>query len=117
MLRENEGRTALLELSFAFMGVLKLLGLETRMFRRWGISPKHMRRVGAMEAAGAVLVAKPETRLIGAAGLTAISALMLAVELRNRETELILPRLVLTVLAGAVTVAARNDRSTQLPQA
>ncbi len=44
MLRENEGRTALLELSFAFMGVLKLLGLETRMFRRWGMSP---RRCGA----------------------------------------------------------------------
>ena len=55
MVRENEGRTALLELSFAFMGVLKLLGLETRLFRRWGMSPRAMRRIGMIETAGAML--------------------------------------------------------------
>jgi hypothetical protein len=110
MVRENEGRTALLELSFAFMGVLKLLGLETRLFRRWGMSPKSMRRIGLIETAGAILVAKPETRPIGAAGLAAISALLLAVELRNRETELVLPRLVLTGLAVRTALGARNAR-------
>ena len=111
MIRENEGRTALLEMSFAFMGVLKLLGLETRLFRRWGISPRAMRRIGLVEAAGAVLVAKPETRTIGAAGLAAISALLLAVELRHRETELVLPRLALTGLALTTALAARNARA------
>ncbi len=108
MLRENEGRTALLELSFAFMGVLKLLGLETRMFRRWGVSPRYMRRIGAIEAGGAMMVANENTRLLGAAGLSAISAMMLAVELRNREVELVLPRLALTGLAVLTAVAARN---------
>ena len=108
MPRENEGRTALVELSFAFMGVLKLVGLETRMFRRWGISPKYMRRIGAMEAAGAVMVANDNTRLLGATGLAALSAMMLAVEVRNRETELVLPRLALTGLAILTAVAARD---------
>ena len=110
MLRENEGRTALLELSFAFMGLLKLLGLERRLFRRWGLSPLAMRRIGVVEAGGAMLVAKPETRAIGAAGLAAISALLLAVELRNRETELVLPRVALTGLALATALAARKPR-------
>ena len=109
MVRENEGRTALLELSFAAMGVLKLAGLQTRMFRRWGISPRHMRRVGAIEAAGALMVANPGTRLLGAAGLSCISALMLAVEIRNREAEFILPRLALTALAVVTTIATRNS--------
>ena len=109
MMRENEGRTALVELSFAFMGVLKLVGLETGMFRRWGISPRYMRRIGAVEAAGAIMVANDKTRVLGAAGLSAISAMLLAVELRNREVELILPRLVLTGLALATALAARNS--------
>ena len=108
MPRENEGRTALVELSFAFMGVLKLLGLETRMFRRWGISPKYMRRIGAFETAGAMMVARDETRLLGAAGLSALSVMMLAVEVRNRETELVLPRLALTGLAIVTMIAARD---------
>ena len=108
MVRENEGRTALVELSFAFMGALKLLGLETRLFRRWGLTPRSMRRIGAVEAAGAVMIANEATRLLGAAGLSAISAMMLAVEIRNRETELILPRLVLTGLVIATAVGARN---------
>ncbi len=111
MLRDNDGRTALLELSFAFMGVLKLVGLERRLFRRWGMSARSMRRIGMVETAGALLVAKPETRQIGAAGLAAISTLLLAVELRNRETELVLPRLALTGLAIVTAMAARNERT------
>ncbi len=108
MVRENEGRTALLELSFAFMGVLKLVGLETGMFRRWGISPRAMRRIGVVETAGALMVANDKTRLLGAAGLSAISAMMLAVEMRNREVELVLPRLALTGLALVTALGARN---------
>ncbi len=110
MVRENEGRTALLELSFAFMGVLKLLGLERRLFQRWGMPPRSMRRIGLAETAGAMLVANPGTRPLGAAGLAAISTLLLAVELRNRETELVIPRLLLTGLAFRTAIAARNAR-------
>jgi hypothetical protein len=106
MLRENDGRTALVELSFVVMGGLKLLGLETRLFRRMGLSTRSMRGLGLIEAGGALLVAKPETRAVGAAGLAAVSTMMLAVELRNRETELVLPRLALTVLAGLTAIAA-----------
>ena len=117
MVRENEGRIALVELSFAFMGALKLLGLETRMFRRWGISPRSMRRIGAVETAGAIMVANDRTRVLGAAGLSAVSAMMLAVELRNREVELILPRLALTCLAFATALAAGNSVRAKMRQA
>jgi hypothetical protein len=96
---DNPGRTAALELSFALMGLLKLLGLESRMFRRWGMSKRAMRRIGAVELGGAFLVANSGTRPIASAGLAAMSAMMLAVELRNRETELILPRVAVTLLA------------------
>ncbi len=115
MVQENAGRTAALEISFAAMGVLKLLGLETRMFRRWGMTPRQMRRIGLIETAGAFAVANEGTRPIAAAGLAAMSAMMLAVELRNRETELILPRLIVTLLAlrtamaGGATLRARIE--------
>ena len=102
MVRNNEGRLALLEVSFALMGLLKVLGLEARLFRRWGISTRQMRRIGLMETAGAMLVADERTRPIGATGLAALSTLMLAAELRNREAELVLPRLALTGLAASV---------------
>ena len=117
MLRENEGRTALVELSFAFMGALKLLGLESRLFRRWGMTSRQMRHVGAIETAGALMVAKPETRLLGAAGLAAVSSIMLYMEVRNRETELVLPRLALTGLALVTALAARQAGRTVARQA
>ena len=67
-----------------------------------------MRGVGAIEVAGALLIARPQTRTVGTAGLAAMSAMMLAVELRNREVELILPRLALTAMAiGAAVTALR----------
>ena len=113
MPRDNEGRTALVELSFAFMGVLKLLGLESRMFRRWGLSKSAMRRIGALETGGAMMVAYKDTRLLGAVGLSALSAMMLAVEMRNRETELVLPRLALTGLVVATALAARDGLRTR----
>ena len=105
MVQENAGRTAALEISFAAMGVLKLLGMETRLFRRWGMTPRAMRRIGLVETAGAFMVANDGTRSIGAAGLAAVSAMMLAVELRNKEAELILPRLIVTVLALRTAMA------------
>ncbi len=112
MLRENEGRTVLLELSFAFMGLIKILGLEAPSFRRLGLSPKQTRRIGAMESVGALMVAHEDTRRIGAAGLAAVSALLLAVEVRDREFGLLLPRLVLTGLAiAAASDAGRDDTS------
>ncbi len=67
-----------------------------------------MRRIGAIEAGGALMVANENTRLLGAAGLAAISAMMLAVEMRNREVELVLPRLALTGLAMRTAMAGRN---------
>ena len=75
------------------------------MFRRWGMTPRQMRRIGLVETAGAFLVANDGTRPIAAAGLTVMSAMMLAVELRNRETELILPRLAVTLLALRTAMA------------
>lgn len=105
MVQEKEGRTAALEISFAAMGVLKLLGLETRLFRRLGMTSRQMRRIGLLETAGAFLVANEGTRPIGAAGLAAMSAMMLAVELRHREAELILPRLAVTLLALRTAMA------------
>lgn len=105
MVQEHEGRTAALEISFAAMGVLKLVGLESRMFRRWGMTKRQMRRIGMMETAGAFLVANEGTRPIAAAGLAVMSAMMLAVELRNRETELILPRVAVTLLAVRTAMA------------
>ena len=67
-----DGAASLLGLSFAFMGVLKLAGLEQGMFRRWGLTPRQMRVVGVAETAGALMVARRETRTLGAAGLTAL---------------------------------------------
>ena len=95
----QDGRASLLGLSFAFMGVLKLVGLERGMFRRWGMTSRQMRVVGVAETAGALLVARRETRTLGAAGLAGLSALMLVVEARNGEAELVLPRLGLLVVA------------------
>ena len=106
MARNDEGRLALLEISFALSGLLKILGLEARLFRRWGLSTRQMRRIGMMETAGAMLVANERTRPIGATGLAAISALMLAAELRHHEAELVLPRLALTGLAASVAFGA-----------
>ena len=108
MTRENEGRTALVELSFAFMGLLKLLGLEWRLFKRWGMSPDMMRAIGVIETGGALLVANGQTRQLGAAGLAGLSAIMLALELRNGEAELVLPRLALTTLALQTAYAKRS---------
>ncbi len=108
MLRENEGRTTLLELSFAFMGLIKILGLESHLVRSWRLSPKQTRRLGAMEAVGALMVAHEDTRQIGAAGLAAVSTLLLAVELRDREFGLVLPRLLLTGLAIATARAGQG---------
>ncbi len=105
MVQEKQGRTALLEISFAAMGVLKLVGLERRLFRRWGMTPREMRRIGVVETAGAFMVANDATRPIGAAGLAVISAMMLARELREGEAELILPRLVVTLLAIRTAMA------------
>jgi hypothetical protein len=105
MVQEKQGRTALLEISFAAMGVLKLVGLERRLFRRWGMTSRQMRRIGAIETAGAIMVANDGTRPIGAAGLAVISAMMLAVELREGEAELILPRLAVTLLAIRTAMA------------
>ena len=110
MTRNDEGRLALLEISFALSGLLKLLGLEARLFHRWGISTRQMRRIGALETAGAMLVANERTRPIGAAGLAAVSALMLAAELRHREAELVLPRLAITALAASVAMGAFSAR-------
>ncbi len=110
MVAENEGRTAFLGLSFAVMGALKLVGLEARMFHRWGLSTRQMRGVGAVEALGAAMVARPETRPLGAAGLTVLSAIMLIVEMRNRETELVLPRLALLGVAAATFAGAAASR-------
>ena len=101
-----DGRASLLGLSFAFMGVLKLAGLERGMFRRWGMTSRQMRVVGVVETAGALMVANRETRSIGAAGLAALSAIMLAVEARNGEAELVLPRLGLLVMAAREAVKA-----------
>ena len=98
--KTKEGRAALLGLSFAFMGVLKLLGLERAMFRRWGMSSRQMRTVGVIECAAAMMVAKRETRPLAAAGLTVMSAMLLAVEAGNGEAELVLPRLGLLVIAA-----------------
>ena len=105
MVEEKAGRTALLELSFLAMGVAKLLGLETRLARRWGMTGRQMRRIGLAETAGAFLVANEGTRPIAAAGLTALSAMMLAVELREGEAELILPRLAVTLVALRTAMA------------
>ena len=108
--RNDEGRLALLEVSFALSGLLKLLGLEARLFQRWGLSTRQMRRIGLMETAGALLVANERTRPIGATGLAAISALMLGAELRHREAELVLPRLVITGLAASVALGTFSAR-------
>ena len=96
----TDGRAAVLGMSFAFMGVLKLLGLETGMFRRWGMSPGQMKVVGVVETAGAMMVASRQTRPLGAAGLAALSAIMLVIEARNGEAELVVPRLGLLVMAA-----------------
>ncbi len=110
MARNDEGRLALLEVSFGLSGLLKVLGLEARLFRRWGLSTRQMRRIGLIETVGAMLVANESTRPIGATGLALLSALMLAAELRHREAELVLPRLALTGLAASVAFGSMAAR-------
>ncbi len=113
MTRTNdEGRAALLGLSFAAMGLLKLLGLEARIFRRWGLSNRQLRHVGLAELGGAALVSARETRSIGAAGLAGLSAVMLAAEIRNHEVELVVPRtlLLLVAIGAAIGTSTRPAR-------
>ena len=105
MTQNKDGRAALLGLSFAFMGVLKLAGLQRAMFRRWGLSGRQMRAVGAIETLGALMVARPGTRTLGAAGLAALSVAMLVKEAGNGEAELVLPRLALLLVAAQEATA------------
>lgn len=109
MTNKQDGRAALLTGSFALMGALKLLGLERPLFQRWGYGRRDMRLVGAAEAAGAALVANPETRVLGAAGLAAVSAIMLGVETRNGDALLALPRGALLLVALATALRVGDD--------
>lgn len=59
-----------------------------RLFRRWGWSTREMRLVGAAEIVGGLLVATPPTRKLGGTILTAVSATVLAAELRHGDGEL-----------------------------
>ncbi len=87
MMRENDGRTALLELSFAFMGCSSCSAWRPACS---GVGACRRGRCAASawwRPPARCWWRKTDTRPIGAAGLAAISALLLAVELRDRETD------------------------------
>jgi len=98
---------AVLGASFGLAGLSKLLdlGMQRRLFRRWGYTPEFMHAVGAAEVSGALLLAAPPSRRLGAAGLTAVAAGATATVLRNRETVLAFSALPLLWMALAAATA------------
>lgn len=88
---------------FAVAGVSKLLAVppQKRLFASWGWSEDDMRIIGAAELGGAVMLATPAFRRLGAALLAATSTCIAMAELRHKDDALVTPRL--AMLAAAVS--------------
>ena len=86
---------------FAAAGVSKLVALppQKRLFASWGWSEEDMRIIGAAELGGAVLLATPGLRRLGAALLASTSTCIAMAELRHHDDALVTPRLAMLVAA------------------
>lgn len=93
----------LVSLGFAVAGLTKVtdMGIQRRMFRRWGWTDDNRRLVGSAEIVGAALVCARPTRRLGGAILATSSAVVLASELSHGEGPVGLPRL--AMLLAAIT--------------
>lgn len=103
---------AVLGASFGIAGLTKLLdfGVQRRLFRRLGYSQEFMHAVGAAEVSGALLLASPPSRRLGAAGLTAVAVGATAAVLRNRQLGLACSALPLLWMAAEAAIGpAAND--------
>ena len=88
---------------FAAAGVSKLVALppQKRLFASWGWSEQDMRIIGPAHLGGAVLLATPGLRRLGAGLLAATSTCIAMAELRHHDDVLVSPRL--AMLAAAVS--------------
>ena len=88
---------------FAVAGISKLLAVppQKRLFASWGWKEDDMRIIGAAELGGAVLLATPPLRRLGAALLASTSTCIALAEIRHNDDALVTPRL--AMLAAAVS--------------
>ncbi len=86
---------------FAAAGISKIVAIppQRRLFASWGWSEEDMRIIGAAELGGALLVATPALRRLGAALLTSTSVCIALAELRHKDDKLVTPRLAMLVAA------------------
>lgn len=93
-------------LGFAAAGISKIVAVppQRRLFASWGWSEEDMRIMGAAELGGAVLLATPALRRLGAALLTSTSVCIALAELRHRDDKLVTPRMAMLVAAVSAGV-------------
>lgn len=102
-------RLGLLAAAFGAMGAMKLAGVdwERRLFSQWHRSAQAMRMAGAAETAGALMLACPATRRLGAVALAAESLGVLEEEVRHRNDALACIRGTLLLLAAMAALPRR----------
>ena len=102
----------LVGLGFAVSGADKILGIGgyERMFTDLGWSETARRVLGAAEFLGGVMVSSTYRRMLGGLVLVGASTAMLTAEVRQNQTDLALPRL-LVLLAAATALIPFRSRS------
>ncbi len=93
-------------LGFAASGISKIVAIppQRRLFASWGWSEDDMRIMGAAELGGALLVATPKLRRLGAALLTSTSVCLALAELRHHDDKLVTPRVAMLLAAVSAGV-------------
>lgn len=94
---------------FGVMGAMKVTGdpWEKQLYRRFGYNDDVRVAAGIVEATGALMLASPRNRRLGALLLAAISVPTLAAELNTGQTKLVAPRATLLALVLGVLFGRR----------
>ena len=99
----------LVGLSFAISGADKVLGIGgyERLFTDLGWSGTARRLLGAAEFLGGVMVSSTYRRMLGGLVLVGASTAMLTAEVRQNQTDLALPRLIVLLAAATALIPFR----------
>ncbi len=100
----------LVGLGFAVAGADKLLGVGgyERLFADMGWSDTARKLLGAAEFTGGVMVSSPYRRMLGGLVLVAASTAMLTAEMRQGETDLAFPRILVMMAAATALLPLRR---------
>lgn len=106
----------LVGLGFAVSGADKILGVGgyERLFADLGWSQTSRRLLGAAELLGGVMISSTYRRMLGGLILVGASSAMLTAEVRQNQSDLALPRL-LVLLAAATALIPFPSRPTRRP--